>query len=175
MTTRQMETRLMRYFDYTKNLIVPTVTANGLLMFEADLLVLTPAGYATVVETKVSKSDLKNDLQKKHIKVVDKPFITQYGKLVDIEYYYKNLKYFYYAVPKKLEKCALEQIPEFCGLLIVDIETVPATTEYTSEQKIQICRQVREPKILFKKAWSKEEQFNIARLGTMRLHGLMMK
>lgn len=167
MTTLEMEVRLMRHFDYTRNLIVPAVTPNGDLMFEADLLVLSDAGYATAVEIKVSKSDLRNDLKKSHIRQLNEIIP---GKNA-IEYYYGNLKHFYYAVPKDLEEAALAQIPSFCGLIVV--ETVSNKNLYSSYQAtMTVCRIARPPEILFKKKWTDKQRYNIARLGAMRIVNL---
>ena len=48
----------MNFFNYRANLIVPNISW-GLGLHECDLLVLTSSGYATEIEIKVSKADLK--------------------------------------------------------------------------------------------------------------------
>lgn len=161
MTTLEMEVRLMYHFDFTKNLIVPTVTTGGKLNFEADLLVLTPAGYATAVEIKVSKSDLKNDLKKKHIEFIDKPM--KYSGKSGYDFYFGPLKYFWYAVPSELQEAALKQIPSFCGLIVF---------EDLGPGKLPVKRVVRNPDILFKNKWSDREIQYVARLGAMRIYSL---
>lgn len=159
MKTLEVEIELMKYFDIRRNLIVPNVgTMNMLVDFEADLLVLTGSGYATCIEIKVSKVDLKRDLEKKHIFLLR----TNYNHFT---YYYKYLKHFYYAIPKKLQEDALAQIPKFAGLLVLD---------YNDNDEIFV-EEVRKPRILFKYKWSVLERYMLARLGTMRILGLKEK
>lgn len=167
MTTLEMEIHLMRYYDITQNLIVPNIQAwgSGLVRFETDLVVLSKAGFATGVEIKVSKADLKNDLKKDHIKDLNKVWL--HG-VTPLEAYYKNLKYFTYAVPEFLEEAALEQIPEFCGLL--SCRKINYTHNYHRGDytKMEI-HTIRKPKILFKVKWDYKMRYNLARLGAMRI------
>jgi len=162
--TSEMEVRLMMFFGFTRNLIVPAVTNAGKLGFEADLLVLSPAGYATAIEIKVSKSDLRNDLNKKHIKQIGQKM--EYSGRSAFEFYYKPLKFFYYAVTKELEKSAMDQIPDFAGLIVVDNHN---GTKYPTIKKVKPAKE------LFKNQWNKDEISNIARIGTMRLYNLKFK
>lgn len=159
MKTLEVETRLMYYFEFVRNMIVPAVTNSGTLRFEADLLILSPAGYATAVEIKVSKADLRKDLQKNHIKRIGER-LEHSGKDA-FKWYYEPLKFFYYAVPKKLEQAALEQIPDFCGLLVLN----------DNGRYIEVNK-VREPRQLFKTKWTEREIFNVLRVGVMRIPGL---
>jgi len=171
-TTLKMEILLMHYFDITANLIVPGVTTmSQMVEFETDLLVLSKAGYATAVEIKVSKDDLRNDLKKRHIKKVNQILIN--GKF-GLDFYYKNLKYFYYAVPYYLEEEALKQIPDFCGLLVYN--DVKYTQNYNRGAYIKKeIHTVRKPKMLFKTKWTDKNRYNLARLGTMRILRLKEK
>lgn len=165
MKTLEVEIALMKYFGIRKNLIVPNVSNwSNLLNFEADLLVLSGSGYASCIEIKVSKTDLKRDLTKKHIFLwtTNYNYFKHYYR--DLKHYYRDLKYFYYAVPKKLQEDALAQIPKFAGLLVLDY--------YEGE----VCvTEVRKPRVLFKKKWSEQERYLLARLGTMRILGLKEK
>lgn len=125
MKTIEAEIALMREFKFQQNIVIPNVTVmSGLVGFEADILSLTKAGYATAVEIKVSKADLKNDLKKRHIKNVMgvKPVKGESSSWYykSMEDYYGNLKHFYYAVPKKLKDDALNQIPSFAGLFVFE-------------------------------------------------------
>ena len=154
-----MEILLMNYFDIRRNLIVPCVSDwSQLTLFEIDLLVLSKSKYATAIEIKVNKSDLKNDLKKKHISNM-KPIGEFY-----LERYYKNIKYFYYAVPEELEEAALLQIHNFSGLLVAK----------KCNGKNRII-QVRKPKLLFSNQWTDDMRYQLARLGTMRILGLKKK
>jgi len=66
-------------------------------------LVVTKSGYATEVEIKISKQDLKNDLKKKHCHKSNK------------------IKCLYFAAPEELVEFALENIPTRAGLLSVGL------------------------------------------------------
>lgn len=148
-----IELAIMRRFEYVRNIIVPNV--NSLLMFEADMLILTPSGYATGFEIKVSLSDLKADFKKKqHINMND----IFYQSMTRKEWFFKKFKYFNYAVPESLQNAALELIPDFCGLWVM------------SEDKG--FSMVKEPKVLFDYKWSDREMLKLAWHGTMRLYKL---
>lgn len=154
MTTLEAEITLMEMFDIRRNLIVPCITDMSFLVkFETDLLILSESGYATGVEIKVSKADLKNDLKKKHIKNLGTKTLIR-GRTTK-EWYYKNLKYFYYAVPNKLIEETKSQIPNFAGIIDLD------------KRKI-----VRKPKTLFTTKWTEKMRYSLARLGSMRILNL---
>ena len=152
MTTLEMEIALMEHLDVRRNIIVPNVSDwSTILRFEADLLVLTNAGYATCIEIKVSKSDLKNDLKKNHIKALPSKKQFFFGKF----------KYFYYAVPPELEQEALAQIPDFAGLYVVGKDA-------RRKGRFSV-RTARKPKHLFTNKWSDKERLQLLRLGAMRI------
>ena len=67
-TTLEMEIAVMRWLGIRQNLVVPNVSW-GLLNYEADVVSLTPSGYATEVEIKVSKADLLADFKKGHSQI----------------------------------------------------------------------------------------------------------
>lgn len=166
MKTAEIEIALMREFDIRRNIIVPNISDwSTVLSFEADLLVLTKSGYATCIEIKVTKSDLKADLKKKHIKRLNNSWKSPYTNKDGFNTYFKNLKHFYYAVPEKLVECALEQIPDFAGLYSIKYSKNKNILSYN-------VRCVRPAKILFKRKWSESEIFSVTRLGTMRILGL---
>ena len=162
MTTLEMEIALLRHFDIRRNLIVPCVTDwSSLTLFEIDLLVLSKASYATAVEIKVSLSDLKNDLKKKHIVQLDKVVYTgKRGK----EHYFKPFKYFYYAVPEALKEAALDQMPEFAGLLVIK-----KVGYYNPVVMIDKIYEARKPQLLYSTKWTDKRKLELARLGTMRI------
>lgn len=65
MTLLEIEIAVANLFNFRRNLIVPNVSW-GLGLHECDLLIVTKAGYATEVEIKTSRQDLKKDLFKNH-------------------------------------------------------------------------------------------------------------
>lgn len=93
-------------FDYRTHICVPNLS-HSFVAWEMDLAVLTPAGYLTEVEIKVSKSDLCRDFQKKKW---NRPhWAAEHAKLV---------RAFYYAVPVALAEEALK-MPERFGVIEV--------------------------------------------------------
>ena len=97
MKTLEMEIAIMSHLGVRQNIIVPNVSW-AFINYEADLVSLTQSGYATEIEIKVSKADLKKDKEKKH------------------NHDSKLFKYLYFAVPKELTEFALSEIPEKAGL-----------------------------------------------------------
>lgn len=154
----------MNLYGITKNIIVPNVTIlSGLVRFETDMLILSKSGYATAIEIKVSKADLKNDLKKNHIKRLNSNWRSSTGKKAE-EFYYKNIKHFYYAVPECLADYAKTQIPDFCGLLVA------SKHEFYDKERISFLNDFgKAPKLLFKTKWTIENQLKLARLGAMRI------
>lgn len=96
-----IEVILSRYFNPRQNLIVPNVFWGLGFRYEIDILVLTPKNYAWEIEIKVSLSDLKADLKKRH------------------GHYSEKIKRLYFAVPKELQDKALKLIPERAGLFVI--------------------------------------------------------
>ena len=168
MTTEQIELSLMFNLNYNQNYIVPNITNIGFqLAFEADMLYITKLGYATCFEIKVSKSDLKNDLKKSHIKNLDEGLLIGMSRsYTPIEYYYKKLKFFNYAVPEYLVEDALNQIPNFAGLYYFINK---------GHDKLPVMKIKRHPKIIHNYKWTNKEILEILRLGTMRIYNLKRK
>ena len=155
MKTQRIEVELLKHFDFTQNLIVNNVTTTSRLVnFETDLLVLSKAGYAHGVEIKVSKSDFKNDFKKSHIKTLD------------MERYFKNLKFFSYAFPSKLLDFAQNNVDERFGLYSIS---------YHKNHGWYEVDMVRKPKMLFNKKWSDKDILHLAHLGCMRIFNNKLK
>ena len=98
-TTSEIEIAVAKFFDTRKYVIVPNI--NGMFIHELDLCILNIISlYATEVEIKISKSDLKADAKKKH--------------------HHKTtfIKYLWFAMPERMNDCE-EFIPEGAGLLLV--------------------------------------------------------
>lgn len=102
-TTYHMECALMHYFNIRTNIIVPNVSW-GMYLHECDLLIVTPSGYATEIEIKISKYDLIKDKDKKH------------------RHASKKIKNLYFAIPDYLRD-QQEHIPEHAGIIIVNSDT----------------------------------------------------
>lgn len=144
MNARDIEIAVANYFNYRVNLIVPNVYWGMGLNHEADLLILSRAGYATEVEIKVSKADLARDSSKHH------------GHESDI------VKAFWFAVPTILKDYALANIPEEAGLLEI--------WERKAGDSIQRrARMVKAPKLRpHSRKFSDSEREQLARLAAMR-------
>jgi len=145
--TIEMEIALMSYFGIRQNIIVPNISWSFLYNHEADLIVLTGSSYATEIEIKVSKADLKKDKEKKHCHESD------------------MIKYLDFAVPYELKDFALIEIPEHAGLLSVRKD---GDYYWVNREKAAIknknCR-----------AWELGERQRLSELGCMRILGLKKK
>lgn len=154
--TLDMEVAVSNYFSPRRNLIVPNVSW-GMFRHEVDLCVLSPAGYASEIEIKVSRSDLIKDKKKKHGH--NEPMI----------------KYLYFGIPKHLEK-DIEHIPERAGILVVTWNE----PFYHPYRKITYdgwwsCKKIRSPKIQYNRKWKEHERNSLLRLGAMRIWGMKEK
>jgi len=159
MTTLEMEIAIMDYFDVRQNMVVPNVFWS-FFNHEVDLLSLTNAGYATEVEIKVSRSDLKADAKKKH------------------NHESTLLKYLYFAVPENLAEFALEHIPERAGLFSVSRSKSHYKTPWQGEYSVNswYVKKVKEAKRNGSaRKWSNVEIHKLLRIGVMRILGLKKK
>jgi len=98
-TTEEIEIAVANHFGWSKKLIVPNVSW-GMGIHECDLLISTPSWFLWEIEIKISLSDLKKDLEKRHGHNSNK------------------IKYLYFAIPVKL-KPHIHHIPKRAGILIV--------------------------------------------------------
>jgi len=146
MKTLDLEIAVMGCFNIRVNTVVPNVSW-GLNIHECDILSLTKTGYATEIEIKVSKADLLKDFKKPHNHISNK------------------IKYFYYAVPKKLQEIALETIPERAGLLVCE--------KRGDELRLNCIRSAIQNKQA--RQWTNTERQKLQRLGAMRILGLKKK
>jgi len=146
MKTIEMEIAIMKYFDIRQNIIVPNISWS-FFNHEADILILSKSGYATEIEIKVSKADLKKDKEKLHKHESD------------------MIKYLWFAVPEKLKDFALTEIPERAGLISV----------YRANDRYWIDR-IRGPQLnKSHRKWTNSEKYRLAQLGCMRILGLKEK
>lgn len=138
----------MQYLDFRRNLIVPNVSW-GMFYYECDLVSLTPAGYATEIEIKVSKADLKKDKEKRH------------------NHDDWHFKYLYFAVPDYLEDCVAEHIPERAGIIIVSEKKSNYYGSYYT------CKVIRKPRARQNPyCFTDKDRFKLARLGAIRIYGM---
>jgi hypothetical protein len=113
MNTLQMEIAVIEDCNFRQNIVVPNVSfgiiryldekdkSNYDELHECDILKVTLSGYATEYEIKISRSDFKADLKKKHKH--DSRFVKQ----------------IYYVVPFEMLNFAKEHVPEYAGLAFV--------------------------------------------------------
>jgi hypothetical protein len=169
MTTLEMEIAVIKNFRPRQNLIVPNVSW-GLhdqrykSLHECDVLILSNSNYATEIEIKISKSDLLNDLKKRH------------------KHNHDLIRRFYYAVPEKLEQAALENIPNGAGLLVVYSKQFTGYKWHTDGGKSEYVKYYTQVKTVKECTintvavkWTNEQRQQLARLGTMRILGLKEK
>lgn len=128
-TTLEMEIVVANHFNPRVNLIVPNIHW-GFGIHECDLLVITPAGYASEIEIKVSKQDLKADSLKAH------------------NHSDHRVKSLFFAIPWYLENC-VDLIPEKAGIIVVDSNHWPKRIRsakkngkyvFSQDEKFQIAR-----------------------------------
>jgi hypothetical protein len=157
MKTIEAELKLFRVFDWRQKLMVANVTNHNTLpiMFETDMVILSNSNFATGIEIKVTKSDLKNDKKKRHVLASHHPngFRTFYGMF----------KYFCYAVPGELVDECEKQIDSRFG--IINLTKSKYTTIHYERHPIQ----------LFVEKWTDKQRYDLARLGTMRQYNLKKK
>jgi hypothetical protein len=96
-----VELAVARFFNYRINLIVPNIYWGFDLNYEADLLIISPAAFATEIEIKVTNSDIKRDSLKSAA-----------------AHKSNRIKKFFYAVPDYL--AGSEYLPKDAGLIAVD-------------------------------------------------------
>ena len=158
-TARHIEIAIASQFNYRQNLIVPNVSWGWGLSYEADLVVVSPARYATEIEIKVSFSDLKKDREKrKHL-------------FRDSEYYGNNkFKFYYFAIPQEMFDKHKDEIytfiPEDAGLLIAKPSGF--------NREFDLVVNTEKPPKINKRAnkLSDKDYLNLCRLGTMRIWDL---
>ena len=149
MTTLEIEIAMMNYIGVRQNIIVPGIswgmTLGNKSLHECDLLSLTKSNYATEIEIKISRADLKKDKHKKH------------------GHNHNHIKYLWFAVPEKLKDLALEEIPERAGLYVLDYYR-------NGRIYVSVARQATvNPKA---EKWTDAERQNLMRLGAMRILNL---
>lgn len=151
-----IESAVVRLLNYRVYTIVPNVREGLNLSHECDLLCLDGKGRFMEIEIKISAGDLKADFKKSH------GHRSKYiGRLA-------------YAMPKELAEKYKDLIPENCGLISVQIETLPKyktsdliTYTYLTAKWIRLCKHNKATLEV-----PVQKQLDFMRLGCMRIWSL---
>jgi len=132
-------------FYIRSHIVVPNVHWGLGFNHELDLLsVSMPGNIGTEIEIKVSRGDVKRDLEKEHC------------------HYDERIRYLYFAGPRNLLGDFYKYVPEGAGIITVS-QTGIAKLRYD----VRIMRNAK-PLKQWKAAFTKDEVFNLMRLGNMR-------
>lgn len=145
MTLLEMEIAISELFGIRKHLMVPNVSW-GLGIHECDMLIVTKNGYANEVEIKLSRYDLKRDLDKYH---------SHRNRLI---------RRLFFAIPLSLQEFQ-DLIPERAGIIIVNEDR---NLPYQSWCKITRPAQINKNALPL----SMEQQIHLGRLASMRIWSL---
>ena len=141
-TCKEIELAIAKSFGIRKLLMVPNVSW-GLLPYEADILILTAAGYLWEVEIKVSRSDLLRDGDKRHHHDSDK------------------IRQLWFAIPAKLERC-VELIPQRAGVLVIGntglVKELKPPTPNPSARKLSDDERFQFARLGALRVWSLKER-----------------
>ena len=150
--TIDIEIALAKYYGVRQHIIVPNISWGLPGMHECDLFIISKAGIATEIEIKISRSDLLADFKKGH------NHADRSGRIA----------YLYFAMPESMyEKCK-DLIPIDAGILTCHRPSWDGGKIYVKEQRKPVRRKNT-------RKLTTEEQFKIARLGTMRIFSLKEK
>jgi len=154
-TTIEIECEIAKYFGVRTNIIVPNISYGLSGMHECDIFIIKKSGFAVEVEIKISKSDLLADFKKEH------NHIDRKNRIVE----------FYYAMPYELYEKVKDLIPEGAGIITCEWEYSPYYMKWSLVTRTQRAA----TRIKGARALTIEEQFKVAKLGTMRIFGLKEK
>jgi hypothetical protein len=148
-TTIEMELAIANKFGVRTNIIVPNISWGLSGMHECDVFIIKSSGYCVEVEIKRSKSDLLADFKKGHNHKDRR----------------NRIKEFYYCFPETMLKAFEPLIPKEAGII--------TCKRYSNGVFASFYREPALNRIAVK--LSHEEQFKVARLGTMRIWSLKKK
>lgn len=161
MTLYEMEYALAKHFDWSKNIIVPNVSWVLLYSHEADILIMNSNGFLTEIEIKRSKADFLNDFKKEHC------------------HYHKNIKSFYYCIPEKMQAYVEDYLVNDVNLLGEKTRNLKSragliiiTKLYDDYYARVILDGVKNNNAV---PLNDKEQYQLARLGCMRIWNLKKK
>ena len=152
--TFEMEAALTNYyFRRNYQLVVPRLSSIAFdgINHECDLLILSDSNYATEVEIKISKADLRKDKQKWH------------------KHRSNMIKYLYFAVPEYMIDFALGKIPKEAGLFGVYKRVYNGKYMYFVKKVKQagVNRSAQK--------WTMEDRLKLAELGVKRIQKLQQR
>jgi hypothetical protein len=141
-----------KLFPWRRYVVVPNVSW-GLLPHEADLVVLSKAGWLDEIEIKVSVSDFKRDAKKwKH-------------RLAEVNGKPELVRGFYYAMPEPVYEKVRSSIPEGVGVILVvntlwakkHREAVPnaSARKLTDDEAAQLLR------LGYIRYWARQESITV--------------
>lgn len=159
-TTLEMEVELSKFLNHRMNLVIPNVSW-GMFGHECDLIKLTPSGFCSEIEIKISLSDLKKDNEKKHNHIDS-------GAPYEVHTNGNKIKYLYFAIPEYLEQ-HIEHIPERAGILILREKK-----NFYKEKYLKFF-QIRAPKKQSNYRFSEKERIKLLSLMAMRIWRLKQK
>lgn len=148
-----MEIAITELFGIRNNIIVPNISW-GFGIHECDLLIVRKTGIAIEIEIKKTKQDFLNDFKKLH-------------NHVDTEH---RIAEFYYALPEHLYDVCSEYIKPTHGIILCYV-----TKNYKGEFIVKAKIKRTAKKIKKYRKLTIDEQFKIAKLGTMRILSLKKK
>lgn len=148
-TTVEMELAIASKFGIRTNIIVPNISWGLVGMHECDVFIIKSTGYCVEVEIKRSKSDLLADFKKTHNHKDRR----------------NRIKEFYYCFPESMLATCEELIPKETGIITCRRHGNGVFAKFHRDPI---------PNRLAVKL-SHEEQFKVARLGTMRIWSLKKK
>lgn len=146
MNVPDIEIAIANHFGYRRNVIVPNVSWGFGLLHEADMLIITNAGYAIEVEIKTTVADLRRD------------------KLKRVQHRSNKIKLLYFAIPKCLERYA-DEIDVRAGILVVE--------ENNLRWQVKLLRAPEVNKGAWK--LTDKQRLKLCELGTMRIWSLKQK
>lgn len=159
LTVNDIECLLVTYFGGCQAVLAVPNVSWGLLDHEADFVVVTKRGYLSEVEIKRSWADFLNDFKKKHRHEDSNERISR----------------FFYAVPEAIADKVVAFLDEdderrkhVCGVLVYVDE--PKKWQPSVYEKKQYRARNKGAKAL-----TIEEQYQLARLGTLRMWSLKNK
>jgi hypothetical protein len=140
-------------FYIRSHIVVPNVYWGLGFSHELDLLSISiPAHIGTEIEIKVSKGDIKRDMEKKH------------------NHYDERIRQLYFAGPIELQEAFFEYAPKEAGII-----TVYHNEEDWSIRKYQcVIRRNAKSRKSFR-PFTSNEVFDLMRLGNMRYWSLFSK
>jgi hypothetical protein len=151
MKSTDIELALLRLYPPRVNIVVPNVSWS-LFQHECDMIVCRPSGYAIEIEIKVSVSDMKADLKKKHSHIDRR----------------KRLRELYYAIPETIYEKCLPLIPENAGIIIIKRHE-DKYTYHTNDLAIIKRRAIPVPDAV---RLTEKEKLKLAHVGAMRIWNL---